>query len=250
MDRRILLASVLSVGFASAAQAQNLKNILKDAIKTQTQGASSDISTTPGNGLSASSAEQGLREALSLGAVAAVTRVGRTDGYWGDSQIRIPLPNSLATVQKGLAQVGMSGVLDEVHLKVNRAAETAAPVAKDLFLDAIRSLTVTDAIGIVRGGPTSGTQYLQKATTPRLTSLFTPPIEEALEDTGAVRALDNAISRNNLSAYVRKDPKVYLGEYAVGKALNGLFHYVGTEEASIRSDPAKRTSEILRSVFG
>ncbi|MFT4091908.1 MAG: DUF4197 domain-containing protein [Asticcacaulis sp.] len=248
MDRRILLGALLSAGFATGAQAQSLKDILKGIAKTQTTPQTGNSAVT--GGLTQTNAAQGLREALSLGAVAAVTRVGKSDGYWGDSLIRIPLPNTLAKVQKGLAQVGMSGALDEVHLKVNRAAEASAPVARDLFVDAIKSMTLNDAVGIVKGGTTSGTQYLQKATTPRLTTLFTPTIEDALEDTGAVRALGNAISRNGLGGYVQKEPKVYLGEYAVGKALDGLFYYVGREESAIRTDPAKRTSDILKAVFG
>ncbi len=248
MDRRVLLMSLISAGIASGAQAQSLKDILKGIARSQVAPQPEGSAVT--GGLTQASAAQGLREALSLGAVAAVTRVGRADGYWGDSLIRIPLPKTLAKVQTGLAQVGMSGALDEVHLKVNRAAEASAPVARGLFVDAIKSMTLNDAVGIVRGGSTSGTQYLQKATTPRLTTLFTPTIEDALEDTGAVRALGNAISRNGLSSYVKKEPKVYLGEYAVGKALDGLFYYVGREESAIRTDPAKRTSEILRAVFG
>jgi len=249
MDRRVLLMSLISAGMASGAQAQSLKDILKGLARSQVAPQAGALAQT-GGGLTQANAAQGLREALSQGAVAAVTQVGKADGYWGDGLIRIPLPGTLAKVQKGLAQVGLSGALDEVHLKVNRAAEASAPVARDLFVDAITSMTLTDAVGIVKGGPTAGTQYLQQATTPRLTGLFTPTIEAALEDTGAVRALDNAISRNGLNAYVPKEPKVYLGEYAVGKALEGLFYYVGREESAIRTDPARRTSEILRSVFG
>lgn len=238
MDRRFLIAALISAGWTTQAAAESdLSKVIKAV-------------TASKGGLTSSQADSGLREALSLGAAAAVTRVGRTDGYWGDSLIRIPLPDTLSKVQRTLKPLGLSGALDDVHLKMNRAAETAAPVAKGLFIDAIKALTIQDAIGIVKGGPTSGTQYLQKATTPRLTTLFTPPIETALQETGALQALDRAIKRNGLNGYIKKEPKVYLSEFAVGKALGGLFHYVGTEETAIRTDPAKRTSAILKVVFG
>ncbi|MCA1934914.1 MAG: DUF4197 domain-containing protein [Asticcacaulis sp.] len=238
MERRFVIAALISAGWTTQAAAESdLSKVIKAV-------------TASKGGLTASQADSGLREALSLGAAAAVTRVARTDGYWGDSLIRIPLPDTLSKVQRTLKPLGLSGALDDVHLKMNRAAETAAPVAKGLFIDAIKALTIQDAIGIVKGGPTSGTQYLQKATTPRLTTLFTPPIETALQQTGAVQALDRAIKRNGLNGYIKKEPKVYLSEFAVGKALGGLFHYVGTEETAIRTDPAKRTSAILKAVFG
>lgn len=238
MDRRFVIAALISAGWTTQASAESdLSKLIKSATKSK-------------GGLSSAQADSGLREALSLGAAAAVTRVGKSDGYWGDSLIRIPLPATLAKVQKTLKPLGMSGALDDVHLKVNRAAEVAAPVAKGLFVDAIKALTIQDALAIVRGGPTSGTQYLQKATTPRLTTLFTPPIQTALQDTGAVQALDKAIARNGLNSYIKKEPKVYLSDYAVGKALSGLFYYVGQEETAIRTDPAKRTSAILKTVFG
>jgi hypothetical protein len=242
MDRRILLAGFLAMGLTQT-QAAWAESDLKKAIKNLGK---SKLNAS----LSSDSADKGLREALSLGTIAAVARVGKPDGYWADNLIKIPLPNSLAKVQKTLKPLKMSGALDEVQLKMNRSAEIAAPVAKDLFVGAIKDMTISDALGIVRGGPTSGTQYLQQSTTPKLITLFTPSIQTALADTGAVQSLDRAIVRNGLGSYIKKEPKVYLSEFAVGKALDGLFHYVGQEEQSIRSDPKKRTTDLLRTVFG
>lgn len=237
MDRRTFALTLIGAGFAADAFADDtLSKVLAAATKSK--------------GLTSGEADTGLREALSAGARAAVTQVSRPDGYWGDNLIRIPLPKTLAKVQSTLKPLGMSGALDDVHSAMNHAAESAAPVAKDLFIDAIKAMTLKNAIGIVNGGPTSGTEYLRTATSPRLTTLFTPPISSALEKTGAVTALDRAIVRNNLKSYVREDPKTYLSKHAVGFALSGLFHYVGEEERAIRTDPGKRTSEILRRVFG
>ena len=238
MERRHFLTLVAASGlFASTAGAQDLKSILSAA--------------KGGHGpLSQGDADAGLREALSRGTVNAVMQVSKTNGYWGDDAIRIPLPKSLESTQKLLKPMGMSGPLDEVHQRMTHAAEAAAPLAKDLFMDAIKSMSIKDAVGIVRGGPTSGTDYLQRTTTPRLTTAFTPPMEDALQSTGCVQSLNEAVKRNNLQGMVHGDAKTWLGKYAVGLALDGLFHYVGVEETNIRRDPGKTGSSLLKSVFG
>lgn len=227
MDRRYLLTGLASFGLFAVADDALAKKLLSD--KT---------------------AQDGLRQMLKQGTEAAVARVSKPDGYWGDPAIKIPLPKPMANLQKLLKPLGQSALLDDLHLRMNRAAESAAPVAKGLFVDAITSMTIKDATGIIRGGNTSGTDYLQRTTTPRLTTAFTPPMENAMQSTGAVDYLDRAIKRNNLQGLVKTDARTYLGTYAVGLALNGLFHYVGTEEIAIRRDPLKRTTDILKSIFG
>lgn len=225
MDRRILLTGVLSLGALGLSQEAFAK-------------------------LSNADAQAGLRAALKQGTETAVTHLSQTNGYWGDPQVRIPLPKTLARTQKLLKPLGQSGLLDDLHLRMNRAAESAAPVAKTLFIDAIQTLTINDAAGIIKGGNTAGTLYLQKKTTPALTAAFTPPMENAMQASGAVDYFDRAIKRNNLKSYFQTDAKGYLGQYATGLALQGLFIFVGREEAAIRSDPAKRTAQILKTVFG
>jgi hypothetical protein len=137
MDRRFLLTGVLSLGAL---------------------GFSDDAFAK----LSNTDAQAGLRAALKQGAETAVTHLSQTNGYWGDSQIRIPLPKPLASAQKLLKPLGQSGLFDDLHLRMNRAAESAAPVARSLFVNAIQSLTINDAAGIIKGGNTAGTLYLQK----------------------------------------------------------------------------------------
>ncbi|MFT4074494.1 MAG: DUF4197 domain-containing protein [Asticcacaulis sp.] len=225
MDRRFLLTGVVSLGalgFSPAALAK----------------------------LSDQQAQAGLREALKQSAEASVTHLSQTNAYWGDPQIRIPLPPSLAKTQKLLKPLGQSGLLDDLHLRMNRAAENAAPMARGLFINAIQTLTITDAVGIIRGGNTAGTLYLQKKTTPALTSAFTPPMESAMQASGAVDYFDRAVKRSNLKNYFQTDAKTYLGQWATGLALQGLFIFVGREETAIRRDPAKRTAQILKTVFG
>jgi len=203
--------------------------------------------------LSQADAARGIRAALSNGILSALGIVGRSGGFLNDAQIRIPLPGTLRDVQSVLSAVGAGGVLNQLEVQLNRGAEKAAPVAKDIFFDAVNGLTISDAINIVRGPQNAATTYLQGRTTPRLTTLFTPIMENALSGTGALRLLDQASNnlRNipfapSLGASARTD----LISHGVSYGLKGVFHYVAQEEAAIRRDPAKRTSEILRRVFG
>lgn len=203
--------------------------------------------------LSQADAAQGIRAALSNGILSALGIVGREGGFFNDGQIHIPLPSALGDVQSVMNNIGAGGILNQLEAQLNAGAEKAAPVAKDIFFDAISGLSISDAVAVVRGPENAATTYLQNKTTPRLTALFTPIMENALAGTGALRLLDQASNtlRNipfapSLGANARTD----LIAHGVGYGLGGVFHYVAKEEAAIRRDPAKRTSEILRRVFG
>ena len=203
-------------------------------------------------GLSQFEASQGIKAALNNGIGQAISTVGRQDGFFRDSIIRIPLPKKLADVQSTLGQFGASGLLDELEMQLNRGAEKAAPVAKDIFVSAVSSLSIADAIGIVRGADNAATEYLQGKTSDRLAQLFSPILENALGDTGALRLVDqldgqlSGLGVRGLGASAKSD----LISHGVAFGLSGVFHYIGEEERLIRGNPAKRTSEILRKVFG
>ncbi len=204
-------------------------------------------------GLTQADAALGIKAALNNGIGHAVGTVGVFDGFWRNGEIQVPLPKTLRDVQSALKVVGADGILNELHQQLNRGAEKAAPIAKDIFVDAITSLTITDAINIVRGPDNAATNYLQKSTGSRLASLFMPIMENALGQTGALRLLDDVTSdlRNipfapQLGADARRD----LIAHGVNYGLGGLFKYIAVEEKAIRDNPAKRTSEILRRVFG
>lgn len=203
--------------------------------------------------LSQADAAKGIRAALGNGILSALGIVGRDGGFFNDGQIHIPLPESLQDVQSVMNNIGVGGILNQLEAQLNRGAEQAAPVAKDIFFDVVNGLSISDAIGIVRGPENAATTYLQSKTTPRLTSLFTPIMENALSGTGALQLLDQVSNRlrnipfaPSLGANARTD----LISHGVEYGLSGVFHYVAKEEAAIRRDPAKRTSEILRRVFG
>ena len=203
--------------------------------------------------LTQAEAAAGIREALNNGIISAVSRVGRRGGYLDDPVIRIPLPGFLRDAQDALSRVGLSGALDNLEVQLNRGAEAAAPIARDLFFDAIRALTIQDAIGIVRGPTDAATQYLKDQTYPRLKTLFRPIMNDALEKAGAIRTFDDITARLGnvpLAPQFGADAKNQLIDHGVEKGLDGLFYYVAKEEEAIRANPAKRTSEILRRVFG
>lgn len=247
MERRSFLAG-LAVLVTTPAFALSLDDILNATKSAQGQdsgggsGLPAGVTTSEGIG--------GLKEALTNGAVAAILRVGKLDGYWGDDKIRIPLPGALGTAQKSLKLIGASGPLDDLQLKINHAAEDAAPKARSIFVDAIQGMTVTDIAGVLRGGDTAGTQYLRRTTGDSLSDLFHPPIKSALETTGAVTAFKSAVAQYGANGLVGDGPEESLTNFAVTKGLDGIFHYVGEEERAIRKNPVKQTSGLLRKVFG
>ena len=203
--------------------------------------------------LSQGDAAAGIRAALNNGIGHAIGTVGVQNGFLGNDLIRIPLPRKLQEVQNVMTQFGAGGLLNNLQTQLNRGAEKAAPVAKSIFVDAVSSLSIQGAIGIVRGADNAATTYLQDRTTPKLVQLFSPIMENALGDTGALRLLDQVDSQLSsvpmvagLGASARTD----LISHGVQYGLSGVFTYIGEEERLIRENPAKRTSEILRRVFG
>lgn len=210
-------------------------------------------SETNGSTLSQADARDGLKEALQIATDRAVSRVGVKDGYFLDEIIHIRLPKTLRKIQKPMKKVGASKLLDDVELRLNRGAETAAPYAKDLFVDAIRAMTIEDAVGIVNGGKTSATDYFEEKMTPQLTQTFHPIMENELEGAGALKAFDKAEAQYNdipLVGNLAGDAKGDLIDHGVKKALEGLFYYVGEEERAIRTNPGRRTTRLLKRVFG
>lgn len=208
---------------------------------------------TGGGALTQAEAAAGIRAALDNGIGSAISTIGVRDGFLLNNLIKIPLPGFLQDMQSTLAKVGLSGPLDTLETQLNRGAEAAVPVARDIFVDAVSSLTIADAIGIVRGGDNAATDYLKQKTTTPLTSLFTPIMSDALQKAGAVQTLDQLDKRLNsipLAPRLGADAKTDLIRHGVSYGLAGMFTYIGKEEAAIRANPAKRTSEILRRVFG
>lgn len=205
---------------------------------------------SPGGELTLAEIDAGLRQALEIGTNRVASQIGVEDGYWQDPQIRIPLPGRLGDVQEQLSSVGLSGPLDELQLRMNRAAEDAVPAGKQIVIDAVQSITIEDALGILRGGDTAATDFLRGRTEASLRETFTPYVESALDSSGAYRALDSVTSSQPLLAIAATDYKSDLTTYAVQFGLDGLFNYLAVEEQKIRDNPLARTTDLLRRVFG
>lgn len=191
----------------------------------------------------------GLREALRVGSERVVSQLGILDGFNADPAIHIPLPKSFTTVQSALNAVGMSYLLDDLELKLNRAAEDATPKARDLFFSAIEQMTLEDVMGIYNGPEDAATRYFQKKMSPQLAEEMKPIVDQTLNQAGAVQAYDAAMAQYKTMPFV-PDVKADLTTYVVDKSMDGIFHYLAQEEAAIRQNPAKRTTELLKTVFG
>ena len=202
-----------------------------------------------GSGYSEEEAGQGIKEALIKGITKGVAEVSQVDGYFKNPTIKIPFPPDVKKVETQLRQMGLGGEVDKVILTLNRAAEDAAKEAKAIFISAIKSLTVKDAINIVTGEQDAATKYLQRTTSGQLTLKFEPIIDASLDKVSATKYWEDVIGTYNKIPLV-KDVNPDLTEYVTQKALEGLFYMISKEEKAIRKDPLARTSEILRKVFG
>ena len=237
------LALCLIPSGCETAELGDLGQVLGDVVGG-TDGASGT------DGLSSFEIEAGLRQALEIGTERVAGQIGVTDGYWQDPQIRIPLPGRLGEVQDQLGRFGLSGPLDDLQLRMNRAAETAVPAGKRIVIDAVQSITIQDALGILNGGDTAATDFLRGRTETSLRTTFTPFVEDALQSSGAYQMLDGVTSNQPLLQAYAGDFKSDLTIHAVNFGLNGLFNYLAVEEQKIRENPVARTTELLRKVFG
>ncbi len=238
IDRRLVLLGLPSASWLAACET------LDPAVMEGILGAGP---------LTQAEAAQGIQAALINGVGHALSIVGVLDGFWRNDLIKVPLPKVLRDVQSVLRPIGADGLLVDLHQQLNRGAEKAAPVAKDIFVDAITSLTITDAINIVKGPDNAATSYLQDRTSTRLAQLFSPIMENALQGTGALKLLDDVTGQLNsvpLAPRLGADAKTDLVRHGVDYGLSGVFTYIAEEEKAIRDNPAKRTSQILRRVFG
>ncbi len=192
---------------------------------------------------------EGVREALKVGTERVVGRLGRVDGFNADPKIHIPLPDSLRDVRAALNLVGMAALTDDVELKLNRAAETATPKAKQLFWQAITDMSLKDIEGIYNGPDDAATRYFRASMSAPLRAEMRPVVDKSLAEVGAIQAFDQMIGRYKAIPFV-PNVKADLTEHVLDKAMDGLFFYLGQEEAAIRNDAVKRTTEILKRVFG
>lgn len=202
-----------------------------------------------GQPLSQQEIADGLKQALEVGTTTVVTQIGRRNGFYRDSAIHIPLPDHFSSVQQTLNKVGLSSYLDELELSLNRAAEQAVPKAKQLFWQAIRDMSWEDVMQIYNGPDDAATRYFQQKMTPALKREMTPVVQATLASAGVIKAYDKVMNQYYAIPYV-PNIKVDLEDYAIEKTLDGMFYYLAQEEAAIRHEPLKRTTKLLKRVFG
>ena len=244
VSRRLFIAAACSVvPFVAAAQTSTfLRGLLKPK---------ETVSGPTGGQLSQGEIGLGLKDALKVASQRVIGRVGKADGYNGDPAIRIPLPDTLQKIEMPLRAIGAGGMLDDLRLKMNRAAEQAAPKALDIFVGAASKMTFEDARTILTGPQDSATQYFKRTTSESLTKSFRPIVDGALSSVGAVVALNAVQTRARGIPFVGETIGNFsLTDFTVGKALDGLFHYLAVEEAAIRTNPVARTTDLLKKVFG
>ena len=232
----LALALIGANGSASAGWLDDLKEMVSGDDEKQQALSTDDIGG-------------GLKEALRVGTENVVSSLGATDGFNLDPQIHIPLPEQLDQVKKVLGKVGMDSMLDDLETRLNRAAEIATPKAKQLFIGAINDMTLDDVMAIYNGPEDSATQYFRSKMSGPLAIEMKPVVDKSLADVGAANSYDAAMERYNSVPFV---PPVDadLSDYVVAKGMDGIFFYLGKEEAAIRQDPAKRTTDLLKLVFG
>lgn len=210
----------------------------------------SNLPSTTNTPLTESEATLGIREALDQGIGRGISLLNKEDGFFGSQVYKILLPPEAQRVETTLRQLGMGPMVDKAVLQINRAAEDAVGVARPIFADAIKALTITDALNIIRGGDTAATHYFKEKTTAQLTAAFTPIIQSSLEKFSATKYYGDVINTYNKFPTTLKKINPDLPSYVVGQAVNALFDQVAKEEAAIRANPAARTTQILKRVFG
>lgn len=194
-------------------------------------------------------ASQGLKTALERGALAAVNLLGKTDGFLGNEKVRIPLPGFLQDAAKLLRAFGQGARIDELVTAMNRAAEAAVPMAKDMLAGAVKTMSITDAKKILTGGETSVTRFFAEKTRSPLSIKFLPVVTRATVKVGLADKYNQVAGKAADLGLVKKED-ANIQQYVTGKSLDGLYFMIGEEEKKIRKDPVGTASAVLKKVFG
>lgn len=203
-----------------------------------------------GNGVTESEAGEGIKEALGQGLVKAVLQLNKEDGFFKDAFYKILMPPDAKKIENTLRDLGMGKMVDKAILQINRAAEDAAGYAKPIFVDAIKSMTLSDAIGLVKNGDTSATHFFRVKTTDKLVAAFLPVIKSSLDKLEATKYYGDVVNTYNNFPTTFKKLNPDLPGFVTDRAVYVLFDLVAKEERNIRQNIAARTTDLLRKVFG
>jgi len=239
MTRLMGTACLILLLGVPAACAADMTDLLKSLPTIPSGGTAQDSGTVA----------SGLKEALSVGTKNAVGALSKTNGYFGNEAVKILLPENVRRAGDALRMAGYQKEVDAFVLSMNRAAEKAAPKAADIFAGAIREMSITDAQKILNGGNTAATEYFKSKTSAQLFDAFKPDISQSMNEVGVTKAYKAMTDRYTSMMPFAKMDSFDLDKYVTDKSLDGLFTMVGQEEAKIRTNPAARTTELLKKVF-
>jgi len=226
---------LLSVKFTTA---QSLGALIKKTTSELSQNT---------KGVSTNEIANGLKEALISGVTKGASSLSQTDGFFANAALKILLPAEAKKIESTLRSIGMGKQVDEAILSMNRAAEDACKSATPIFTNAIKQMTVTDAIGILKGNDTAATSYLQTKTTTELTNVFRPVIENSLQKTNATSQWKTLVGAYNQISFKKINPD--LAGFVTEKSMSGIYQQIALEEKEIRKNPAARTTDLLKKVF-
>jgi len=239
MKRVLLTVCMVLLMAGPAVHAADMTDLLKALPAIPAGGSAQDSGTVA----------SGLKEALSVGTKNAVGLLSKKDGYFGNEAVKILLPENIRRAGDALRMAGYQKEVDAFVLSMNRAAEKAAPKAADIFAGAIQAMSIDDAQKILNGGNTAATEYFKSKTSSQLFDAFKPDISQSMNEVGVTKAYKAMTDRYTAMMPFAKMESLDLDTYVTNKSLDGLFHMVGREEAKIRTNPAARTTELLKKVF-
>jgi Protein of unknown function (DUF4197) len=201
------------------------------------------------NGLSNDEIISGLKEALSIGTDSAAKRLNKTDGFFANAALKILMPEEAKKAEATLRKAGLGSLADKAILSMNRAAEDAAGGISTIFIDAVKQMTVTDGLKILKGGDFAATDYLKSTTTTKLTEKMRPVIEASLAKVNATNYWKDVFTAYNKLSFGKTPVNTDLSSYVTEKAMTGIFYSIGQEEQKIRKDPAAQVTALLKKVF-
>jgi len=250
MRRPVLILTACITMATAAVGAQSIEQQLKDRLL----GSGSTSNTF---NISEGDASRGIKEALAQGVDRAVRQLGKEDGFFRDQAVKIFVPEKIRRLADLARQLGAGKKVDAFELSMNRAAEKAVPVAAGILADAVRQMTVQDAIGLVRGGETSATDFFRRSSEEKLYAAFRPIVEKQTASVGVTRKYKDFSKKaggGSMAALLGgggqgSASSADLDDYVTRETIDGLFHVIAEQEKQIRQNPASRTTELLRRVF-
>ena len=243
---------IVALCFTSIINAQGILGKLNKAVKgDSSKNVLSGMNKVLGKGstgaLSNADIINGLKQALSIGTDNSAKKLNKADGFFANAAIKILMPDEAKKAEKTLRQFGMGSLVDKAVLSMNRAAEDAAGGITNIFLDAIKGMTLTDGLSILRGGDFAATDYLKKNTTLQLTEKMRPVIEKSLAKTDATKYWKDVFTAYN--TFSKQTVNTDISAYVTEKSMAGIFYSIGEEEQKIRKDPAAQVTDLLKKVF-